>query len=117
MVKDEITRDLKTLAMFISLYCRCKHAGSEKTPVQMKTHDVAGIAGRNVVLCPECTRLLVHAFTKRSHCPMEPKPACKHCPNHCYHPTYRAKIREVMQFSGKKMVLGGRLDYVFHLLF
>jgi hypothetical protein len=117
MVKDEVTRDLKTLAMFISLYCRCKHAESEKAPVQMKTHDVAAIAGRNVVLCPECTRLLVHAFTKRSHCPMEPKPACKHCPNHCYHPTYRAKIREVMKFSGRKMVLGGRLDYVFHLLF
>src|SRR4051812_1195061 len=117
MEHDEVTKDLKTLAMFISLYCRYKHAEAEKTTVEMKTHDVAAIAGRTVCLCPECTKLLVHAFTKRSHCPMEPKPACKHCPNHCYHPTYRAKIREVMKFSGKKMVLGGRLDYVFHLLF
>ena len=117
MVKDELTRDLKTLAMFISLYCKCKHTENEKTLVEMKTHDVAAIAGRPIALCPECTRLLVHAFTKRSHCPMEPKPACKHCPNHCYHPTYRAKIREVMKFSGKKMVLGGRLDYILHLLF
>jgi hypothetical protein len=48
---------------------------------------------------------------------MHPKPACKHCPAHCYHPTYRARIREVMKFSGRKMLLGGRLDYLFHLLF
>jgi len=48
---------------------------------------------------------------------MHPKPACKHCPSHCYHPTYRAKIRQVMKFSGKKMLLGGRLDYLIHLLF
>jgi hypothetical protein len=48
---------------------------------------------------------------------MNPKPMCKHCPNHCYHPTYRAKIREVMQFSGRKLLLGGRVDYLLHLLF
>ena len=83
----------------------------------MKTHDVDAIARKPVVLCEECTKLLVHAFTKRTHCPMHPKPACKHCPSHCYHPTYRAKIRQVMKFSGKKMLLGGRLDYLFHLLF
>ena len=51
MVKDELTRDLKTLAMFISLYCKCKHTENEKTLVEMKTHDVAAIAGRPIALC------------------------------------------------------------------
>ena len=68
----------------------------------MKTHDVQAIAGRAVNLCPECMKLLTHAFIKRTHCPMNPKPACKHCPSHCYHPTYRAQIREVMRFSGAR---------------
>ena len=116
-MEDSLKHDLKTLAMFINLYCRYKHSEEERTPVVLKTHDVRGIAGRAIVLCPECTKLLAHAFIKRSHCPMEPKPACKHCPNHCYHPTYRAKIREVMKFSGRRMLLSGRLDYIFHLLF
>jgi hypothetical protein len=112
-----LRKDLKTLAMFINLYCRCNHADQPREAVDLRTHDVRAIAGRSIVLCEECRKLLTHAFVKRSHCPMDPKPACKHCPNHCYHPTYRAKIREVMKFSGKKMLLSGRLDYLFHLLF
>ena len=113
----EVIRDLKTLALFIDVYCRYKHANAERKMVCLRSHDVATIAGRTVVLCPECTKLLAHAFVKRTHCPMDPKPMCKHCPNHCYHPTYRQQIREVMKFSGRTMVFGGRLDYLFHLLF
>lgn len=116
-IVDDLKRDLKTLAMFIHVYCRYRHKETEKWPVSMKTHDVTAIAGRQLVLCSECQKLLTHAFTKRTHCPMDPKPACKHCPSHCYHPDYRAKIREVMKYSGKRMVLTGRLDYLYHLLF
>jgi hypothetical protein len=113
----EMDRDLRTLALFISLYCRYRHAQEHKERVALKTHDVATIAGREIDLCSECTKLLTHAFVKRSHCPMHPKPQCKHCPSHCYHPTYRQKIQEVMRFSGKKMLFAGRLDYLFHILF
>jgi hypothetical protein len=113
----ELQKDLRTPALFIDLYCRYRHADSEKGPPDLKTHDAQGIAGRPLRLCADCRKLLAHAFVKRSHCPMHPKPVCKHCPAHCYHPTYRARIREVMKFSGRKMLLGGRLDYLFHLLF
>ena len=113
----ELEKDLRTLALFIDLYCRYRHAGAEKGPPDLKTHDAEAIAGRARLLCEDCRQVLAHAFVKRSHCPMDPKPACKHCPAHCYHPTYRARIREVMKFSGRKMLLGGRLDYLFHLLF
>lgn len=115
--ETELFSDLRTLALFIHIYCRYKHMEQPKSIVEMKTHDVQLIAGRPIVLCPECTKLLAHAFIKRTHCPMHPKPACKHCPSHCYHPTYRAQIREVMKYSGKKLLLSGRLDYLFHLLF
>jgi hypothetical protein len=114
---QELYHDLKTLALFIDLYCRYKHPDLPRQQMQLRTHDVSLIAGKTIVLCPECTKLLAHAFVKRSHCPMYPKPMCKHCPSHCYHPTYRAQIREVMKFSGRKMLLSGRLDYLLHLLF
>ena len=114
---QELRKDLKTLALFISIYCRYRHQNAIRAPMTLKTHDVRAIAGTAINLCPECSRLLAHAFTKRTHCPMDPKPACKHCPNHCYHPHYRERIREVMRFSGRKMLFAGRLDYLFHLLF
>lgn len=113
----QLLKDLKTLAIFIRIYCTHQHPDAEKKPVEMRTHDVQAIVGRPIVLCEDCRKLLIHAFTKRTHCPMDPKPACKHCPNHCYHPTYRAQIREVMKFSGRKLVFSGRLDYLYHLLF
>ena len=109
--------DLRTLASFVELYCRQIHSDSPKNPISLPSHDVRQIAGRNIELCPDCTRLLAHAIIKRSHCPMNPKPTCKHCPCHCYHPKYRLAIREVMRYSGRRTLLGGRLDYLFHLLF
>lgn len=115
--QDDVQRDLRTLARFIAVYCQNKHAEEPKAPVELKTHDVAAIAGDPLSLCSECTKLLAHAFVKRSRCPMDPKPACKHCPQHCYHPAYRERIRDVMKYSGRKLVLSGRLDYLFHLLF
>ena len=114
---DELTRDLRTLALFIRVYCHGRHGDVPRAPTELKTHDVEAIAGRPVDLCGDCRRLLAHAFVKRAHCPMETKPQCKHCPVHCYHPTYRAQIREAMKYSGRKMVLSGRLDYLLHLLF
>lgn len=113
----KLGRDLKILAIFIELYCQHNHKEVARDVVNLRTHDVKRIAGREITLCPGCTQLLTHAFVKRSHCPMSPKPACKHCPVHCYHPRYRAAISEVMRFSGQRMVMRGRLDYLLHLLF
>lgn len=113
----ELKRDLATLARFVEVFCTHRHPDAPKTPALLKGHDVEAIAGRPVPLCRDCTRLLTHAFVKRSTCPLDPKPACKQCPEHCYHPDYRQRIREVMKYSGRKLVLSGRLDYLYHLLF
>lgn len=83
----------------------------------MKTHDVERLAWRPVKLCGECTKLLMHSWIKRTTCPFDPKPACKHCPSHCYHPEYRRQIRRVMRDSGRRLVLHGRLDYLIKLLY
>ena len=113
----KLRRDLKVLVRFVQVYCRDRHQDAQKTGVTLKTHDVEAIAGAPVLLCDACAKLLAHAFIKRTRCPMDPKPACKHCPQHCYHPRYRAMIREVMKSSGRKLVMSGRLDYLYHLIF
>lgn len=107
-----LQRDLRLLADFINIYCKHRHIDAPKAPVDLKNFDV-----NMPSLCPTCTKLLAHALVKRSTCPLDPKPACKHCPQHCYHPTYREQIREVMKYSGSRLVLSGRLDYLFKLLF
>jgi hypothetical protein len=112
----EVERDLKVVARFIDVYCRHQHPDSNKSPIRLKTHDVARICGKPVSLCAECRKLLAHAFVKRTHCPLDPKPMCKKCPDHCYAPRYAQRMREVMKFSGRRLVLSGRLDYLFHLL-
>jgi hypothetical protein len=110
-----LRKDLRTLALFIRIYCHARHEG--QSPVNIRGFDLKEIAGKSLELCPECAKLLHHAFVKRQICPYDPKPACKDCPRHCYAKDYRAKIREVMRFSGRKLLLSGRLDYIFHLIF
>ena len=112
-----LQRDQKTLIRFVQTYCEDLHAEAPTGRVDLKTIDVAALNGRPVMLCPGCAKLLAHALVKRSVCPMDPKPACKHCPKHCYHPTYRQQVRQVMKHSGRKLVMRGHLNYLVHLLF
>lgn len=110
-------RDLRTLVRFVTVYCQHHHQGSTKPRAQLTLFHAGARNGTDVALCASCVKLLAHAIVKRANCPLDPKPACKNCPNHCYHPKYRKKIQEVMRFSGRKILLSGRLDYLFRLLF
>jgi len=113
-----VQKDLRMLALFIQIYCEGNHAEAPKAPFTLKGFDVPAITDRAATcLCPACTKLFMHAFIKRSVCPMNPKPMCKHCPSHCYAPLYREQIREVMRYSGKKLILTGRVDMLVPLLF
>ena len=105
-------RELKVLIDFIELYCHARHRDSGKERV-----DLQGVYGKEPRLCGECAELLEYAVLKRLHCPLDPKPACKRCHIHCYGKDYRERIREIMAFSGRRMILRGRLDYIGHFLF
>ncbi len=108
--------DLRTVARFIQLFCDDNHdrktAGETTLPDFLCSRDA-----RRDSLCPECAALLEHGIKKRSLCPLNPKPSCKSCHIHCYAPEYREKIRMIMAYSGKRMILRGRLDYLFHYWF
>ncbi|MCP4250013.1 MAG: nitrous oxide-stimulated promoter family protein [bacterium] len=112
-----IDRDLSTLIKFVDIYCENKHREADKRSAHINGFDLTALCDQPPDLCEECTKVLNHALVKRSRCSMEPKPACKHCQVHCYHPAYRARIREIMKYSGRRLVLSGRLDLLYHLLF
>ncbi len=113
----KLRRDLRTLARFVETYCHDKHGERPTSVVAIKTHDVTGICGGPVTLCRDCQKLLMHSFVKRTTCPFDPKPACKKCPSHCYAANYREAMRSVMKYSGRRLVMSGRIHYLWHLLF
>lgn len=113
-----VLKDLRILVKFIEVYCHgLHHDESGRLDVTLKTCDIQVLKSKRLRLCPGCQKLLTHALVKRTVCQMDPKPPCKHCPKHCYHPIYREQIREVMKYSGRKLVMRGRIDYLLHLLF
>ncbi len=107
-------KELQVLVAFISLYCKVHHQ-YQRTTLLLAEIDHSFRHG--VQLCADCQGLLEHALEKRLKCPLKPKPSCKRCHIHCYSKEYRARIREIMAYSGRKMILRGRLDYLWHYYF
>ena len=111
----EQLRDITTLVKFTQTYCQALHQGPKmQADIPAPLHNKFR---KGVQLCPDCQSFLAYALQKRAKCPLDPKPSCKHCHIHCYSTEYRQKIREVMSFSGRRMILRGRLDYLWHYFF
>lgn len=91
-------REKKTVSLMIKLYCRKKH-------------------GIKSGLCPDCKTLAEYAAQRSDKCPfMESKTFCANCTVHCYKPDMREKIREVMRFSGPRMILYHPIMAVRHVI-
>jgi hypothetical protein len=111
-VTKQQKKDIRLIGKFVEVYCNCKHCDAEMSSFVLP----AGLDSRMV--CQECASFLEYAITKRLNCPLEAeKPSCKHCRIHCYTPQQREKVREIMSYSGRKLMLQGRLDYVWHYFF
>ena len=105
--------DIRILMEFVGIFCRENHNG-ERAPFSFKLLDIHEIEKKEVLLCPDCAKLLTYGLTMRLKCPQDPKPMCKKCETQCYHAEYKAKIREVMTFSGMYLVKHGRVDMLYH---
>ena len=91
-------REKRMVSEMIALYCRKKH------------HTKTG-------LCPECTELEAYARMRSDKCPfMETKTFCSNCKVHCYKPVMREKIREVMRFSGSRMLFSHPVMAISHVI-
>jgi hypothetical protein len=105
-------KDIRLIGKFVEVYCAGKHHGVERTCAPLPE----GLKERSV--CPECASFLAYAITKRLNCPLEAeKPTCKHCRIHCYDKLNREKVREIMSYSGRRLLMRGRLDYLWHYFF
>jgi len=96
--KTKMQGELATIEAMITIYCRAHHHFRDS-------------------LCPTCGSLLNYAEKRLKHCPFqENKPTCGNCSIHCYKPEMRENIRDVMRFSGPRMIFQHPLMALRHLL-
>ena len=94
----KIDKEKKTVSVMIDIYCRKKHNTTKE-------------------LCTECAELKEYAMKRLNSCKFgENKGNCGDCKIHCYKKDMRAKIIEVMKFSGPRMVFSHPLMALDHLI-
>lgn len=72
---------------------------------------------KNGILCSGCQELLQYAHARLDRCPFgEKKSSCKKCTVHCYKPAMREQMKQVMRFSGPRMLLYAPCEAIRHLL-
>ncbi len=91
-----IEREKRVIAKMVAIYCLHKEG--------------------NTTLCAQCEELISYAHQRLSRCKYgNNKPTCRQCPIHCYRPDFREQMREVMRYSGPRMLLYSPLAAVRHL--
>ena len=96
---NRIEREKKTIKLMIEIYCNKKH-GYKKGQ-----------------LCEECEELLEYAHKRLSFCKFgENKSTCSRCPIHCYKKDMKIRVKEVMKFSGIRLLIYNPLELIRHAL-
>ena len=91
-------RDKKTVTAMIRIYCAAHH-------------------GRHGELCSECRGLLEYSCSKIENCQLlGHKPTCAKCRIHCYDAVRREHIRQVMRYSGPRMIYRHPILAIRHLM-
>lgn len=79
--------DILTLRNLFGIYCRKNHAPEKG------------------VLCSSCQSELKYAVHKTKICTEKDMgKTCSECRVHCFEPEHREKIREIMRFSGPRLM-------------
>ena len=90
-------RERRTVDAMVLIYCRGHH-GTRGGP------------------CDDCLDLQEYAHARLERCRyQDAKPTCARCPVHCYRPDMRERVREVMRYSGPRMMLRHPVLAVAHL--
>ncbi len=97
-IQKKREQEKEMVSLMIRLYCRSKHETKNE-------------------LCPDCAALDAYARQRSEMCPfMETKTFCSNCKVHCYKPDMREKIRDVMRFSGPRMLLYHPVAAIHHVI-
>lgn len=97
IIMSRLKREYITVKAMIKIYCKDHHNTDGN-------------------LCNHCTELLGYSKKRLRACPFqESKPTCGKCPVHCYKPKSRDKIKDVMRYSGPKMIFRHPYLAVLHI--
>lgn len=93
-----VEQEKKIVGDMITIYCRKAHHNKE--------------------LCPQCKALMEYAFRRSDLCPYKDnKTFCSQCKTHCYSTKMREQIRQVMRFSGPRMLFHHPIAALRHLYY
>ncbi len=94
-----LAREFLTMRHMVDVYCRDHHAGAASHP------------------CPDCAGFLAYAECRLAKCPYgQEKPTCANCPIHCYKKAPREFAKEVMRYSGPRMLTRHPMLALLHVL-
>ena len=89
--------DKHVLRTMIGMYCKAHHSSDD--------------------MCDHCSELLKYACTRVDLCPLgNEKVTCTKCKIHCYDKGHREQIRQVMRYSGPRLIFCHPVMALRHLL-
>ena len=92
-----IEKEKQTINLMINLYCKKKHKQKNG-------------------LCEGCQELLDYAHKRLDFCKYgNEKSFCSKCPIHCYKMDMRAKVKDVMRFSGPRLIIYSTIQFIKHI--
>ena len=93
------TREFRIIATMLRMYCHSHHAPEHAR------------------LCPECLAMHDYARRRLERCVFgDTKPTCANCIVHCYKPSMREQIRQVMRWAGPRMLWRHPVLAIRHIL-
>ena len=93
-----IAKDVETIRIMTEIYCHAHHNTKEG-------------------LCPECEEFYLYSVKRLACSPFgEKKPVCAKCNIHCYGKGYKERAKEIMAFSGPKLLLKHPILSMRHIL-
>ncbi|MGL4518257.1 MAG: nitrous oxide-stimulated promoter family protein [Phocaeicola sp.] len=113
--------DFYIVSVMIERYCKDHHATISSTSTADRatpyTQEEEQKESCKAQLCATCTALLNYAQQRIERCPLgSEKKLCQGCKIHCYAPQKRSQIREVMKYSGKRILFTHPLTTLRHLI-
>lgn len=86
-VGSRIRQEQRTIDAMLGIYCQDHHGGG-------------------CGFCDDCEPLRLYAHQRLVACPFQAqKPVCNRCEVHCYSPSRREQVRQVMRYAGPRMPL------------
>ncbi len=94
----KLDREILLLEQMVRIYCKGRK------------HPSDGI-------CSECMEILEYSMDRTRNCKFkDSKPICRNCKIHCYSEANRKKIREIMRYSGPRMLISHPIQVLLHIL-